>query len=296
MYQTFVNMMNQHIRDLTDVSNPFHFEYIRNMQTSDFNETGPCVVMASPGFLQNGVSRSIFESWCDGEQNGLIIAGYTVEGTLIHDLLTNPPDKIRCLDGKVKPRKCQIEYISFSAHVDYAQNLRFIRSVRPDNILLVHGEKKTMRRLKEELDKEIARSWPSRHKPLVKTPANGQSVKISFTKSVVADIVGAAADQLFTAVEASAALELPANMIVVNENFNIQVVALDEVRTYTTCRIGKLTQRLLIPVPIGLNIHAGKTSTYENGLILRAVVPYIREVFDVVRSSLAQCVLCVLRN
>lgn len=88
-------MMNQHIRDLTDISNPFKFTHIRNMQQGDFQETGPCVVMASPGFMQNGVSRSIFESWCDNEKNGLIIAGYTVEGTLIHDLLTNPPDTIR---------------------------------------------------------------------------------------------------------------------------------------------------------------------------------------------------------
>jgi cleavage and polyadenylation specificity factor subunit 3 len=74
-----------------------------------------------------------------------------VEGTLIHDLLTNPPDSIKCLDGKVKPRKCQIECVSFTAHVDYFQNSRFIRTVAPDNVVLVHGEKKGMRKLKEEL-------------------------------------------------------------------------------------------------------------------------------------------------
>ena len=51
--------------------------------------------------------------------------------------------------------RCQIEFISFSAHVDYAQNNAFIRTVLPDNIILVHGERNSMKRLKEELDRDI---------------------------------------------------------------------------------------------------------------------------------------------
>jgi cleavage and polyadenylation specificity factor subunit 3 len=51
---------------------------------------GPCVVMASPGFLQSGISRQLFEAWCDNDRNGVIIAGYTIEGTLAHDLLSMP--------------------------------------------------------------------------------------------------------------------------------------------------------------------------------------------------------------
>ena len=41
-------------------------------------------------------------------------------GTLAHELLNNPKE-IVCQDNRVKPRRCQIEFISFSAHVDYAQ-------------------------------------------------------------------------------------------------------------------------------------------------------------------------------
>ena len=85
--------------------------------------------MASPGFLQNGVSRHLFERWCDDARNGVIIAGYTVEGTLAHQLLEHPPT-ITCQDNVIKPRRCQIEHVSFSAHVDYNDNLRFIKEVR----------------------------------------------------------------------------------------------------------------------------------------------------------------------
>lgn len=108
---------------------------------------GPSVVMASPGFLQSGVSRQLFENWCDDERHGVIIAGYTVEGTLANDLLSMPTE-VKCLDNRIKPRRCQIEHISFSAHVDYTQNKSFIKSVLPDYIVLVHGERTQMRRLK----------------------------------------------------------------------------------------------------------------------------------------------------
>ena len=85
---------------------------------------------------QTGVSRHLFERWCDDERNGVVLAGYTVEGTLAHDLL-NHPTEIVCQDNRVKVRRCQIEFISFSAHVDYTQNSAFIRTVRVKVIVIM---------------------------------------------------------------------------------------------------------------------------------------------------------------
>ena len=48
----------------------------------EFDDMGPCVVMASPGMMQSGLSRELFESWCTDKKSGVIIAGYCVEGTL----------------------------------------------------------------------------------------------------------------------------------------------------------------------------------------------------------------------
>ena len=47
-----------------------------------FDDIGPSVVLASPGLMQSGLSRELFESWCTDKRNGVIIAGYCVEGTL----------------------------------------------------------------------------------------------------------------------------------------------------------------------------------------------------------------------
>lgn len=134
VYQTFVNMMNAHIQTLMDVKNPFHFNHISNLKGSDSMQLlAPCVVMAAPGMLQNGESRRLFEEWCDNDKNGVVLAGYSVEGTLAKRLLSDP-EEIKCLNGRIKKCLCSVEYVSFSAHVDYLQNSQFIRSVVPDNI------------------------------------------------------------------------------------------------------------------------------------------------------------------
>lgn len=40
------------------------------------------MIMASPGMMQTGLSRQLFEAWCTDRRNGVIVAGYCVEGTL----------------------------------------------------------------------------------------------------------------------------------------------------------------------------------------------------------------------
>ena len=77
-------------------------------------------MLASPGMMQNGISRELFEKWCTDRRNGVILAGYFVEGTMAREIMTNP-EEIQTLQGQKLPLKMQVEYMSFSAHVDYRQ-------------------------------------------------------------------------------------------------------------------------------------------------------------------------------
>lgn len=56
------------------------YHLFQNME--QFEDIGPSVVLASPGMMQSGLSRELFEAWCIDKRNGVIIAGYCVEGTL----------------------------------------------------------------------------------------------------------------------------------------------------------------------------------------------------------------------
>lgn len=293
VYQTFVNMMNDHIKQMMDIANPFKLNQVRNMMKSDFDAMGACVVMASPGFLQNGVSRHLFERWCDDERNGVIIAGYTVEGTLAHKLLSQPTE-VTCSNNVIKSRRCQIEYISFSAHVDYSENLTFIKSVQPDNIILVHGEKIGMKRLKEELEREIRKNWPSSHKPPIAMPENGTVTKIRFPKSVVAECEGVVGSALLEGLEergnastggddgssstsTNKSIQLPHNSVLVSENFVSKVMTVDEMPRFSSVRRGTIRQRLLIPISIDGVFHPPNDTP---DAILGALLPYIQDVFD----------------
>ena len=75
---------------------PFH--YLFTAYPSCTLPSLPCLTFTPPTqneilFSQTGVSRHLFERWCDDERNGVVLAGYTVEGTLAHDLLNHPTGK-----------------------------------------------------------------------------------------------------------------------------------------------------------------------------------------------------------
>lgn len=45
-------------------------------------EGPPCVVLASPGFMDSGPSRELLELWAPDSRNGVIVTGYSIEGTM----------------------------------------------------------------------------------------------------------------------------------------------------------------------------------------------------------------------
>jgi len=47
----------------------------------------------------------------------------------------NEPDEITGMKGNTIPRKLSVDYISFSAHVDYSQNSEFIDLIKAPNIV-----------------------------------------------------------------------------------------------------------------------------------------------------------------
>ncbi|KAL7344720.1 cleavage and polyadenylation specificity factor 3 [Encephalitozoon intestinalis] len=148
VYQTYIGMMNERIQKLSLVRNPFAFKYVKNLKGIDsFDDEGPCVIMASPGMLQSGLSRDLFERWCSDSKNAVIIPGYCVDGTLAKEILSEPKE-IEALNGKRLRLNMSVEYISFSAHVDFTQNSQFIEECQPRHLFFVHGEMNEMQRLR----------------------------------------------------------------------------------------------------------------------------------------------------
>ena len=243
VYQTYSNMMNARIRDQMDISNPFAFTFIQNLKSIDlenFDDSGPSVVFASPGMLQSGVSRQLFDRWATDPKNGVLIAGYAVEHTLAKEIM-NQPKEVVTLEGRRQPLNCLVDYVSFSAHVDFVQNRSFISQVDPKHIILVHGQKDEMGRLKSALMLQY-RQLPENKRPTITMPPNLQEVKLKFARRRSAKVMGSLADRDGDLQEAE-----EVKGIMVTHNFSSKIVAPEDLATYTPLRVGSIASKLHVP-------------------------------------------------
>ncbi|EGF84036.1 hypothetical protein BATDEDRAFT_9083 [Batrachochytrium dendrobatidis JAM81] len=231
VYQTYTNMMNGRIREMAKISNPFQFKHISNLKSiAQFDDVGPCVMMASPGMLQSGLSRELLELWCVDKRNGVIIPGYVVEGTLGKQILSQP-DEIPAMNGSKLPLRLSVEYISFSAHVDYRENSEFIEMVGSQNLILVHGDSNEMGRLRSALQSRYA----EREVPLhIYTPRNCETVELVFRGEKMAKTTD-------VSVQIKDGTVLKG--ILVSKDFAFQIVSPGDLDTFSTLHTVSLIQK-----------------------------------------------------
>eukprot|EP00897_Mesotaenium_endlicherianum_P003271 jgi/Mesen1/2972/ME000176S02013 len=246
VYQTYIGAMNDRIKKQSQQSNPFQFKHISDLRSIEhFEDAGPAVVMASPGGLQSGLSRQLFDRWCQDRKNACIIPGYVVEGTLAKTILSEPKD-VTLANGLSVPLRMGVHYISFSAHADYVQTSEFLEELRPPNIVLVHGEATEMGRLKTKLlEKMNNRHTDSgggggERGTSVFTPKNCQTVELFFKGEKVAKAVGRLA-------EATPADNAPVSGLLVKKGFAYQLVAPEDLPVYTQLATGSVMQRQAVP-------------------------------------------------
>uniref|UniRef100_A0A7N9B1V0 Cleavage and polyadenylation specificity factor subunit 3 n=1 Tax=Mastacembelus armatus TaxID=205130 RepID=A0A7N9B1V0_9TELE len=238
VYQTYVNAMNDKIRKAININNPFVFKHISNLKSMDhFDDIGPSVVMASPGMMQSGLSRELFESWCTDKRNGVIIAGYCVEGTLAKHIMSEP-EEITTMSGQKLQLKMSVDYISFSAHTDYQQTSEFIRALKPPHVILVHGEQNEMARLKAALIREYEDNDQVHIE--VHNPRNTEAVTLNFRGEKLAKVMGSLADKKCIQGQRVSG-------ILVKKNFNYHILNPSDLSTYTELAMSTVKQTQAIP-------------------------------------------------
>ncbi|KAG5846794.1 cleavage and polyadenylation specificity factor subunit 3 [Anguilla anguilla] len=262
VYQTYVNAMNDKIRKAININNPFVFKHISNLKSMDhFDDIGPSVVMASPGMMQSGLSRELFESWCTDKRNGVIIAGYCVEGTLAKHIMSEP-EEITTMSGQKLQLKMSVDYISFSAHTDYQQTSEFIRALKPPHVILVHGEQNEMARLKAALIREYEDNDEVHIE--VHNPRNTEAVTLNFRGEKLAKVMGSLADK-------KCAQGQRVSGILVKRNFSYHILTPSDLSNYTDLAMSTVKQTQAIPFtgPFSLLVNqlrslAGDVEELEN--------------------------------
>lgn len=199
VYQTYTTIMNDNIRlsaSSSEKSNPFQFKhtsYIKSVEK--IHDMGPCVVVASPGMLQNGISRQLLERWAPDPKNAVIMTGYSVEGTLAKELVNEPHTIPSMVNSEVTiPRRLTVDEISFAAHVDFQENADFIEKVSPSKIILVHGDSNPMGRLKSALLSRYSSRKGTEYEVKVFNPRNCDELAIPIKGTKSAKAVGSLAE------------------------------------------------------------------------------------------------------
>ncbi|KAK9458107.1 beta-lactamase-like protein [Dipodascopsis uninucleata] len=251
VYQTYINMMNDRIRKKfrDDRSNPFQFKHIRSIRSLErFDDLGPCVMVASPGMLQNGVSRELLERWAPDAKNALILTGYSVEGTLAKQILNEPTEIPSIAGGGIKvPRRLFIEEISFAAHVDYKQNSDFIDLVKAPNIILVHGEQTNMGRLKAALQSKYKELRDTANEVRVFNPRNSEEVRLPFRGIKTAKVMGNLAAKIPQDGEILSG-------IVVQKNFQMSIMAPEDITEFSELATSTVLQRQIISIEVSIEL------------------------------------------
>ena len=70
------------------------------------DDSGPCVVLATPSMLQSGLSRELFDAWCEDPRNGIVICDFAVQGTLAREIQSSPSHVITKAGAKAWPIPC----------------------------------------------------------------------------------------------------------------------------------------------------------------------------------------------
>ncbi|XP_042508687.1 cleavage and polyadenylation specificity factor subunit 3-I-like [Macadamia integrifolia] len=235
VYQTYINAMNERIRNQFANSNPFDFKHISPLKSiENFEDVGPSVVMASPSGLQSGLSRQLFDMWCSDKKNACVIPGYVVEGTLAKTII-NEPKEVTLMNGLTAPLNMQVHYISFSAHADFAQTSTFLKELMPPNIILVHGEATEMGRLKQKLITQF-----TDRNTKIMSPKNCQSVEMYFNSEKMAKTIGRLAEKTPEAGETVSGL-------LVKKGFTYQIMAPEDLHVFSQLSTANITQRISVP-------------------------------------------------
>jgi len=239
LYRAFTSYMTRGLQARMGSRNPWDFRHIRPLANArTLSDAQACVVIAAPGMLQGGVSRALFERWCENPLDAVVVAGYCVEGTLAKDILRNPRE-VTASSGRKLALNCDVEEVQFAAHADYAQTSALVDALAPEAIVLVHGEATEMRRLHQALAKKRRAAEGSTLQG-VYMPKNQSAVRRLFRQDRSAKAVGLLAERDLSAGR-------PAAGVLVRRAFSLTLVDESEVSAFTPLRRTRVDQRMHVP-------------------------------------------------
>jgi Cft2 family RNA processing exonuclease len=129
-------------------------------------DTTPCIIVASSGMLTGGASQFYAQHLLSDERNAIFLTGYQDEeapGKLLQKMAKTREKgegSIRLGKQTVSVR-AEVNTYSLSAHADESELIALARALKPEEVLLVHGDSSARESLAHALrQRQIAVSLP----------------------------------------------------------------------------------------------------------------------------------------
>lgn len=107
----------------------------------------PCIVIASSGMMVEGTaSYKLAKHWLKRKESAIFIVGYTDENTpgfKIASAKKNDKIKVSEFSEEVEV-KCSIKQFKFSAHSNREGLIEIVRKLKPENVILIHGDEQAI--------------------------------------------------------------------------------------------------------------------------------------------------------
>jgi hypothetical protein len=156
------------------------------------------------------------------------------------------PTEITTLSGRTVPLFMSVQYISFSAHTDFLQTSGFIDILKPPHVILVHGDKNEMHRLKTSLQSRY-----EGQNIKILSPKNCQTVVLPFQGERTAKIMG----EIVKDVSSPEQLHgYQVHGLMVTKDFHHHIVDPTDLHTYTHMHIASLFQKQRVPFTLSTTV------------------------------------------
>lgn len=162
VYEQFLIYMDDKVRRafLFNNINPFRWEALRLFRSVSerkhiHQRDNPCIIMAPSGMLRGGWSVWHLIKMAPSKKNMVAVCGHMEEGTTGYDLI-NGKREFQLTDMLTKSPvnvnvQCKVDHFDLSAHAMHNELCNFISQMKPEKLVLIHGDEASLRSLAESV-------------------------------------------------------------------------------------------------------------------------------------------------
>lgn len=180
IYSQFIMYMSDRIKRAFIINGEDPFDWDRLFQPKSLKKRrelveseDPCIFIAPSGMLKGGWSQWYLAKLAPSPENAVVICGYVDPQTPASELVSGSKEvKVMDFIAKEEVRvqvNCRVYHVELSRHAMHSELCRFIATVKPENLILLHGDNENINKLMDSA---------GNYSKKVEVPENGSIISL----------------------------------------------------------------------------------------------------------------------